>query len=126
MQNKPNFGNDKMNINLDMKSIYKNLFRWRGQKTKPIQTQLKPKQSQFKPIQTQFKAKQTQFVERPKRVPISNGTPAPQFIEKLTENAPNILNNLLIYPPFSIDNSVDYALYRVSRHIYQSKMEKVQ
>ena len=53
-ENKANLGNDKMDINLDAISIYKILFRWRGQKTKPIQTQLKPIQSQFKPKQTQF------------------------------------------------------------------------
>ena len=56
LTNKPNFGDDKMNINLDMKSIYKILSAGSGQKTKPIQTQLKPKQTQFKPIQSQFKA----------------------------------------------------------------------
>jgi hypothetical protein len=57
MQNKPNYSNDKMNINLDMISNYKNLSHWRGPKNKansnPIQTQLKPKQTQFKPNQSQ-------------------------------------------------------------------------
>jgi len=48
MQNKANFGNDKMSINLDMKSDYEVLSAGSGQKTKPIQTQLKPKQTQFK------------------------------------------------------------------------------
>jgi len=48
MQNKANFRNDKMNITLDMTSKYEILEAWRGQKTKPIQTQLKPKQTQFK------------------------------------------------------------------------------
>jgi hypothetical protein len=56
MQNKANFGNDIMNINLDMTSKYENLYRSPGQKTNPIQTQFNPKQSQFKPKQTQFKA----------------------------------------------------------------------
>jgi len=55
LTNKPNFRNDKMNITLDMTTYYKILSRWKGQKTKPIQTQLKPIQSQFNPKQTQFK-----------------------------------------------------------------------
>jgi hypothetical protein len=62
MQNKPNLGNDKMNITLDMTTYYKILFAGSSQKTKPKQTQFNPIQSQFKPKQTQFKAKQTQFV----------------------------------------------------------------
>ena len=53
-----------MNINLDMTSYYKILYRSSEQKTNPIQTQLKPKQTQFKPIQTQFKPNQTQFFQR--------------------------------------------------------------
>ena len=79
LTNKPNFRNDKMNINLDMTSNYKILSAGSGQKTKPIQTQLKPIQTQFKPnltqnkpnskpikpktnpIQTQLKPKQSQF-----------------------------------------------------------------
>ena len=56
MQNKPNFGNDKMNINLDMTSNYEILSCWRGKKTNPIQTQLKPKQTQFKPNKAKNKA----------------------------------------------------------------------
>jgi len=55
MQNKANFGNDKMNITLDMTSIYEILSAGSGQKTNPIQSQFKPKQTQFKPKQTQFK-----------------------------------------------------------------------
>jgi len=55
MQNKPNFENEQMNINIDILGIYKILSRWRGAKTKPIQTQLKPKQTQFKPNLTQNK-----------------------------------------------------------------------
>jgi hypothetical protein len=55
MQNKPNFENDKMNITLDMTSIYEILSAGSGQKTNPIQTQFKPKQTQLKPIQSQFK-----------------------------------------------------------------------
>ena len=54
MQNKPNLGNDKMNITLYMTSIYEILSAGSGKKTKPIQTQLKPIQTQFNPIQTQF------------------------------------------------------------------------
>ncbi|MBC8467907.1 MAG: hypothetical protein H8D56_00430 [Planctomycetes bacterium] len=61
MQNKPNLRNDKMNINIDMTTNYKILSRWRGQKTKPIQSQFKPNQSQFKPILRPGKAKQSQF-----------------------------------------------------------------
>ena len=55
MQNKANFENDKMNINLDMTSKYEILSRLLGKKTNPIQTQFKPIQSQLKPIQSQFK-----------------------------------------------------------------------
>ena len=61
MQNKANFGNDKMNTTLDMTSNYEILYRSPGPKkkansnpikpkTNPIQSQLKPKQTQFKPI----------------------------------------------------------------------------
>ena len=50
MQNKPNYGNSKMNITLDMTSKYEILSAGSDQKTNPIQTQLKPKQTQFKPI----------------------------------------------------------------------------
>jgi hypothetical protein len=39
MQNKANLRNDKMSANLDMTSNYRILSRWKGQKTKPIQTQ---------------------------------------------------------------------------------------
>jgi len=56
MQNKANFRNDKMNLSLDMTSNYKILSRWRGQKTKPIQTQFKANLSQNKPNLTQYKA----------------------------------------------------------------------
>ena len=67
MQNKANFRNETMNIKLDMTSSYKNLSHWRGEKTKPIQSQFKPNQSQFwvnikggkaktNPIQTQLPA----------------------------------------------------------------------
>jgi hypothetical protein len=66
MQNKANFGNDKMNITIDITSKYEILPRSKGQKTNPIQTQFNPKQTQLKPIQTQFKAKQSQSAERPK------------------------------------------------------------
>ncbi|MCP4263950.1 MAG: hypothetical protein GY774_41555 [Planctomycetes bacterium] len=36
-----------MNVNLDMKSNYKEFANRSHEKTKPIQTQFKPKQSQF-------------------------------------------------------------------------------
>jgi len=69
MQNKPNFRNDKMNTTIDMTSNYKNLPRWRGQKTKPIQTQFKPNLSQNKPNSNPIKPKtkpiQTQSVFLP-------------------------------------------------------------
>jgi len=65
MQNKPNFGNDKMNINTFITMSYTILGTWRGGKTNPIQTQFKPNQSQFWPIKRPGKAnskpKQTQF-----------------------------------------------------------------
>ena len=48
MQNKPNCRNDKMNINLDMTSIYKDFANRSHEKTNPIQTQFKPKQTQYK------------------------------------------------------------------------------
>jgi hypothetical protein len=82
MQNKANFGNDKMNITLDMTRQYENLSRSPGQKTKPIQTQTNPisqkakidakcvftsdyeEKRGYEPKKT--KPKQTQFVERPK------------------------------------------------------------
>ncbi|MBC8469506.1 MAG: hypothetical protein H8D56_08540 [Planctomycetes bacterium] len=53
MQNKPNFRNDKMNINSFITSKYKIFSAGSGQKTKPIQTQFNPKQTQFNPKQTQ-------------------------------------------------------------------------
>ena len=65
MQNKPNLRNDKMNISLDMKSIYKILSSGSGQKTKPIQSQFKPNKAKNKPNLSQNKPKtnpiQTQF-----------------------------------------------------------------
>ncbi|MBC8472636.1 MAG: hypothetical protein H8D56_24490 [Planctomycetes bacterium] len=71
MQNKPNFGNDKMNITLDMTTNYIILSALRGQKTKPIQSQNKPNLSQFKANLSQNKANsnpiQSQFAKRPKR-----------------------------------------------------------
>jgi len=54
MQNKPNFENDKMNITIDTIGIYNILSRWRGQKTKPIQSQFKPNITQNKPNLSQF------------------------------------------------------------------------
>ncbi|MBC8472312.1 MAG: hypothetical protein H8D56_22860 [Planctomycetes bacterium] len=59
MQNKPNFRNDKMNINIDTTSNYKEFDPLGVSKNKansnPIQTQFNPKQTQFNPIQSQFK-----------------------------------------------------------------------
>ncbi len=49
MQNKPNFGNDKMSANLFTTRDYEENGHSGHQKTKPIQTQFKPKQTQFKP-----------------------------------------------------------------------------
>jgi len=67
MQNKPNFRNDKMNINSFKISKYEILHAGSGQKTKPIQTQFNPIQSQFNPIQSQFKANQTQSPDHGKK-----------------------------------------------------------
>jgi len=54
MQNKPNLGNDEMNINSFATNIYEILPADSGKKTNPIQTQ-------FKPIKANFNAKQSQF-----------------------------------------------------------------
>ncbi len=43
MQNKPNFRNDKMNINLDITSKYEILSHWLRPKNKPNSNPLKPK-----------------------------------------------------------------------------------
>jgi hypothetical protein len=55
MQNKPNFRNDVMSVNIFITRIYEENGHSGRQKTNPIQTQLKPKQTQFNPIQSQFK-----------------------------------------------------------------------
>jgi hypothetical protein len=59
MQNKANFGNDKMNITIGMASNYEYLSRSPRPKNKansnPIQTQFKPKQTQLNPKQSQNK-----------------------------------------------------------------------
>ena len=60
MQNKPNFRNDKMNITLDITSIYEILSALRSQKTKPIQTQFNPIQTQFKANKAKYKPNQSQ------------------------------------------------------------------
>jgi len=52
MQNKPNFRNEKMNINLDMASNYKEFAPLAGPKNKPNSKPIKPKTN---PIQTQLK-----------------------------------------------------------------------
>ena len=57
MQNKANFRNDKMNINLDVTRNYDKKEERNHAKTKPIQTQLKPISMQNKP---NSKPKQTQ------------------------------------------------------------------
>jgi hypothetical protein len=121
---------------------YRNLDFFVGQKTKPIQTQFNPKQTQLKPKQTQFKANKAKnkpnsnptcrgvassedgFVERPKRLPISNGTPAPQFIEKLTKML-QIFKQFVNIPPFLIDSSINYALYGYRGTFINQQMEKV-
>jgi len=56
MQNKPNFENDKMNINFDMTSIYKILFRSPGQKNKPNSNPIKPKTNPIKANSKPIKA----------------------------------------------------------------------
>ena len=62
MQNKANFGNDKMNITSDMTSIYTIFSAGSGQKTKPIQTQFKPNKAKNKANLSQNKPNQSQFV----------------------------------------------------------------
>ena len=151
MQNKPNFRNDKMSITIDMTSEYENFPAGSGQKTNPKQTQFNPKQTQFdeRPKLMQSIYLQSVMMTKPhcgfvktkpikannqssliinhlegkaNSNPISSVSPVLQFIEKLHEKMLQIFNNLLISPPFLIDNSIDYALYGVSRHIYQSKI----
>jgi hypothetical protein len=65
MQNKPNFRNNKMNINTFATMRYGKLDTLDGRKNKPNSNPIKPKtkpiQTQFNPKQTQFKANQTQF-----------------------------------------------------------------
>ena len=58
MQNKANYGNDKMNITLDMTNNYKIFCCSPGPKNKPNSKPIKPKTN---PIQRQFNPKQTQF-----------------------------------------------------------------
>ena len=67
-----------MNINLDMKSNYKILSRWRGQKTKPIQSQFKPNLTQNKPNLSQFQS-QTK--------PICPGSQAPGAAHRASEHS---------------------------------------
>jgi hypothetical protein len=59
MQNKPNFENDKMNINALLTMRYVNLNTWRGCKNKPNSKPIKPItnpiKAKTKPIQTQSK-----------------------------------------------------------------------
>jgi len=72
MQNKANLGNDKMNINLDMTSIYGILSRWRGAKTKPIQSQYKANLTQNKPNSNPTCSELVEpIVERPKMNPFA-------------------------------------------------------
>jgi len=63
MQNKPNLGNDKMNLTIDITSIYKNISAGSGQKTKPIQTQFKANLTQNKPNLSQYKANKANWSE---------------------------------------------------------------
>jgi len=72
MQNKPNFGNDKMNLSVFIAMNYVNLYTWLLGKTKPIQSQFKPNQSQFKPISGPNKAK-----TNPKQTQSRNSSRAP-------------------------------------------------
>ncbi len=53
MQNKPNFRNDKMNINTLTIMRYVNLDTWLEEKTNPIQTQSKPILGQYQGWQSQ-------------------------------------------------------------------------
>ena len=59
MQNKANFGNDKMNITIVITNNYKKLSRWLRPKNKansnPIKPKTNPIQTQFNPIQSQNK-----------------------------------------------------------------------
>ena len=57
MQNKPNFGNDKMNINTFLTMRYVNLDTGSDAKTNPIQTQTKPILGQYQGCQSQNKPK---------------------------------------------------------------------
>jgi hypothetical protein len=59
MQNKPNLGNNKMNISDYLTMSYVKFRNLKGWKNKANSNPIKPKQ-------TQFKANQTQFEERPK------------------------------------------------------------
>ena len=61
MQNKPNFGNDKMSANLFITRDYEENGHSGHQKTKPIQTQFKANKAKNKPNLTQNKANLTQF-----------------------------------------------------------------
>jgi hypothetical protein len=77
MQNKPNFENDKMNINALLTMRYANLNTWRGCKNKPNSKPIKPItnpiKAKTKPIQTQFKPNQSQFLERRNNADTSYG-----------------------------------------------------
>jgi len=54
MQNKPNFQNNKMNINSAIAKAYENKYDWTLGENKPNQSQFKPKNESNKPKQTQF------------------------------------------------------------------------
>jgi len=58
MQNKPNFGNSKMNINTAVTMKYVILSHWFRRKNKPNSNPIKPKTN---PIKANSKPKQTQF-----------------------------------------------------------------
>jgi hypothetical protein len=66
MQNKANFPDAQMNINLYVTKDYENKSNWTLGKnkpnTKPIRTQSNPIKPNLKPIQTQNKPNQTQLV----------------------------------------------------------------
>jgi hypothetical protein len=56
MQNKANFGNDKMSASILITKDYEENGHSGHQKTNPIQTQYKPNLSQYKPNLSQFQS----------------------------------------------------------------------
>ena len=62
MQNKPNFINDKMSVNLFITKDYDEYGHSGHQKTKPIQTQFKANKAKNKANKANSNPKQTQFL----------------------------------------------------------------